>query len=142
MTTEAAIRELERRIRAAMLASDVEELEALLADELVFTDHLGGLWRKRDDLDAHRAGRLHVESLEASDERILLLDGAAVVSVQLRIAGTFAGEPASGTFRFTRVWAPTAPGRWQVVAAHSTMVAAHASAAAEGPRSDDARGDG
>ncbi|MFN8580218.1 MAG: hypothetical protein U0163_04475 [Gemmatimonadaceae bacterium] len=47
----------------------------------------------------------------------------AVANMQLQIAGVFGGMPSSGTLRFTRVWAPTTPDRWQVVAAHSTMVA-------------------
>jgi len=40
------IRELEHRLLNAMCNSDLEELDALLADDLVFTDHLGALWGK------------------------------------------------------------------------------------------------
>jgi ketosteroid isomerase-like protein len=105
-----------------MRTSALNELEALLADDLVFTDHLGGLWGKQDDLTAHRSGVIHIRALSASQERILILDGAAVVSVRLEISGTFAGQEASGAFRFTRVWAPEAGGRWQVVVAQSTLI--------------------
>ena len=117
------IQELERRLRDAMRASALGELDALLADDLVFTDHLGGLWGKQDDLTAHRSGMIHIRALSASQERILVLDGAAVVSILLEISGTFAGQESSGAFRFTRVWAPTARGRWQVVVAQSTLLA-------------------
>jgi ketosteroid isomerase-like protein len=117
------IRHYEERLLRAMRASDLAELDALLADDLVFTDHLGALWGKQDDLAAHRSGAIEVETVAASDERIRLLDGAAIVTVRLEISGRFAGEPASGAFRFTRVWAPTGDGRWQVVTAHSTLVA-------------------
>jgi ketosteroid isomerase-like protein len=121
--THEQIQGLERRLLDAMRTSDLDELDALLADGLVFTDHLGGLWGKQGDLLAHRSGVIHIRALSASQERILVLDGAAVVSVLLEISGTFAGREASGAFRFTRVWAPTASGKWQVVVAQSTLVA-------------------
>lgn len=114
---------LERRLRDAMRASSLDELNALLADDLVFTDHLGGLWGKQDDLAAHRRGEIHISALSASQENVIILDGAAIVNVLLDITGTFAGREASGSFRFTRVWAPGPGGQWQVVAAHSTLVA-------------------
>jgi ketosteroid isomerase-like protein len=123
LPTPEQIQELERRLLSAMRTSALDELEALLADELVFTDHLGGLWGKQDDLMAHRTGVIHIGALSASQERIMVLNGAAVVSVLLEISGTFADQEASGAFRFTRVWAPMASGKWQVVVAQSTLVA-------------------
>jgi ketosteroid isomerase-like protein len=117
------IQELERRLKDAMRTSALDELDALLADDLVFTDHLGGLWGKQDDLTAHRSGVIHIRELSASQQHILVLEGAAVVNVRLEISGTFAGQEATGAFRFMRVWAPTSSGQWQVVAAQSTLVA-------------------
>jgi ketosteroid isomerase-like protein len=121
--TEQHIRHLERRLRDAMLGSNLDELNALLAEDLVFTDHLGGLWGKQDDLDAHRSGVIKVKTVAASDERVRLLDGVAIVNVRLEISGTFGSTEASGAFRFTRVWMPARDGQWQVVAAHSTLIA-------------------
>ena len=116
------IRHYEGRLRSAMLGSDLAELDALLSDELVFADHLGAVWRKQDDLDAHRSGAIRVRSVAASQESIRLVAGVAIVSVVLKISGTFGGEEASGAFRFTRVWAPAHGGRWQVVAGHSSLL--------------------
>jgi ketosteroid isomerase-like protein len=129
--TEQQIQQLEQRLYNAMLGSDLDELDALLADDLVFTDHLGGLWGKRDDLDAHRSGVIKVKTVAASEERIRLLDGVAIVNVRLDISGTFGPAEASGAFRFTRVWMPTRDGQWQVVTAHSTLIAGHDPAAKE-----------
>lgn len=120
---ETQIRQLEARLRSAMLESNVDELDVLLADELIFTDHLGGLWGKQDDLAAHRSGAIRVQDLVASEERILLLEGVAIVTVRLAISGIFGGLPDKGTFRFTRVWAPTLAGQWQIVAGQSTLIA-------------------
>jgi len=120
--THLQIQELERRLLDAMRNSDLDELDVLLADELIFTDHFGGLWGKADDLAAHRTGTIKVREVEASQERIQLLAGAAVVNVRLAISGRFSGQEASGELRFTRVWVVGREGRWQVVAAHSTVV--------------------
>ena len=121
---EDQIRQCEHQLRQAMLASDVEALEALLDDDLVFTSHLGQVLGKSDDLAAHRSGAVRIHDLELSDERIRLLPRAAVVSVQARIAGEFGGEPGVGVFRFLRIWAPGQDDIWRVVAAQSTLVGA------------------
>jgi hypothetical protein len=117
------ILELEERLRIAMLNSDVGALDQLLAPGLIFTNHLGQLLSKQDDLEAHRSGRLKVKDLTASEQHVRLYENVAVVSVRLRLSGTYGGGPADGDFRFTRVWCP-APGKdsWHVVAAHAVLV--------------------
>jgi len=51
-TVETQIAEVEERFRTAMLSSDVNVLNELLAPELIFTNHLGQLLGKEDDLAA------------------------------------------------------------------------------------------
>lgn len=50
----------EERLRQAMLHSDVSTLDELLADDLLFTNHLGQLMTKQDDLKAHRTGMVKI----------------------------------------------------------------------------------
>ncbi|MGD0788648.1 MAG: nuclear transport factor 2 family protein [Terracidiphilus sp.] len=120
---EAQILEAEERLRVAMLQSDVSALDELLAPELIFTNHLGQLMGKKDDLDAHASGLLSVKELTPSEQHIQLHEKAVVVSVRMRLSGTHDGNPADGDFRFTRVWVP-APARnsWHIVAAHAVLV--------------------
>lgn len=54
------ILEAEERLRLAILSSDVNTLDELLAPELIFTNHLGQVLGKQDDLDAHQSGTLRV----------------------------------------------------------------------------------
>ena len=61
--TESVIAELEGRLREAMLASDVDVLDTLLADDLTFVDATGKVWSKADDLNAHRYGIQRIERL-------------------------------------------------------------------------------
>ena len=48
--------ELEARIRAAQLGADATALDALLADDLLFTGPDGAIGSKADDLAAHASG--------------------------------------------------------------------------------------
>lgn len=50
---EAQVLNAEERLRLAMMDSDVAQLTLLLADDLLFTNHLGHLLSKQADLAAH-----------------------------------------------------------------------------------------
>lgn len=120
---QAQIAQIEDRLRTAMLSSDVAVLDELLAPDLVFTNHLGQVLGKADDLAAYRSGVLKVVSLEPSEEYVRALGDVAVVSVRMRLIGTYGSVPANGDFRFTRVWARSQQETWQIVAAHAGLIA-------------------
>jgi ketosteroid isomerase-like protein len=122
-TMEAQIDVAEDRLRTAMLASDISVLIELLSPELLFTNHLGQLLGKEDDLASYRSGILRVTELEPSEQHIQTPGDVAIVSVRMRLSGTYDGHPANGDFRFTRVWALSSEKTWQVIAAHATLIA-------------------
>ncbi len=64
---EKQIVEAEKHLRIAMLQSDINALDELLAPELIFTNHLGQRLTKKDDLTAHQTGTLEIEVLEPSE---------------------------------------------------------------------------
>jgi len=119
---ERQILEAEERLRQAMLSSDVETLDELLAPELVFTSHLGQVLGKQNDLAAHRSGLVKITELTPSEQIIHLHGDVAVVSVRVHLAGCYAGTPSEAKFRFTRVWAKSSGGSWQVVAGHACVL--------------------
>ena len=116
------IQAAEATLKQAMINSDVQTLDHLLADDLVFTNHLGQLMTKKADLDSHRSGVVSINQLELSDQHIKILGDIAVVNVAARISGTFAGKPFEEILRFTRVWQTKTPGYWQVIVGHATTV--------------------
>jgi len=122
-SAEAQIVDAEERLRTAMLHSDVSALGELLAPELVFTNHLGQLLGKENDLAAYRSGTLKVKELKPSEQQVRLHGEVAIVSVRMQLLGTYDGHPANGDFRFTRVWALSPRKTWHVVAAHAGIVA-------------------
>jgi ketosteroid isomerase-like protein len=121
--TFASIQAAEEQLKLAMLTADVPALDRLLAPELLFTNHLGQLLTKEDDLAAHRSGILKVAELSSSDQHIQIRGNVAIVSVRVQLSGTYDERPANGHFRFTRVWALASSITWRVVAAHSTVIA-------------------
>jgi hypothetical protein len=122
IVTQAQIIELEERLRKAMLHSDVVELDALIAPELLFTNHLGQIFSKQEDLDAHRSGKFKFTEITPSDRQIQLNDGFAVVSVLMHILGSFEGIPVEQNIRFTRVWAISSSGSIQIIAGHTSEI--------------------
>lgn len=115
------IEQLEERLRQAMLASDVSTLEQLLDDELVFTMHTGMLLGKAADLQTHASGQLRIAELVPAQQKIQVRGNTAIVTVQMRVSGTFSGASFSEALRYTRVW-QRLDGSWRVVAGHASVV--------------------
>ena len=119
---EAQIIEAEEQLRLAMLDSDVQVLDELLAAELIFTNHLGQVLSKQDDLAAHQSGKFNLEALFTCDRRMQILDNVAIVTVKVHLIGSYEGSSFDDNLRFTRIWNLSSNGTWQIVTAHSSLV--------------------
>ncbi len=119
---EAQILEAEERLRLAMLDSDVNALDEMLAPELVFTNHLGQVLGKQDDLAAHQSGKFEIETLTPSDLNIQLIGNVAIVTVKVHLIGSYESNSFDNNLRFTRIWTLSSSNTWQIVAAHSSVV--------------------
>ncbi|WP_019505086.1 nuclear transport factor 2 family protein [Pleurocapsa sp. PCC 7319] len=120
---ETQILEAEERLRLAMLNSDVKVLDELLAPELIFTNHLGQVLGKQDDLAAHQSGKFKIETLTPSARRIQLIENVAIVNVRVHLIGSYESNGFDNDLRFTRIWNLSSSSIWQIVAAHSSLVA-------------------
>jgi ketosteroid isomerase-like protein len=107
----------ERALQAAMLASDLQELERLLHPELLAVAPDGALIDRAADLAAHRSGVFEISELDEEDVRVKVLGDLAVTFVVLRIRGTIEDADVSGRMRYTRTWTRDG-GTWRVFAAH------------------------
>jgi ketosteroid isomerase-like protein len=122
-TVETQIINVEEQLRLAMLASDVSVLNELLAPDIIITSHLGELLGKQDDLAAHESGLFQINELNPSEQKIQIYGDVAIVLVRMQLSGSYKGNPANGDFRYTRVWAVSSPGNWNIVAAHIGTIA-------------------
>ncbi|MBF9002703.1 nuclear transport factor 2 family protein [Vibrio nitrifigilis] len=121
---EIQIRNSEELLCKAMLESDTVALDKLLSSHLIFINHLGQVLGKKDDLDAHKSGVLHISNISVDEQQIKLQVDTAVVIAKVTICGNYDGHPANGTFRFTRVWQNIKDNHWEVIAAHSSVITA------------------
>ena len=138
--TRAAIKHAEARLREAMLASDVVVLDDLIDDGLLFCGPDGSLFRKEDDLAAHRSGMQRLTKLESHSLSVELHgDDLGVVSTLVDLAGTMGDQPFGGTFRYVRTWRRGQDGAWRVIA--GAVVAAAKSAARATPGANGAGAD-
>lgn len=122
---------LEARMRAAQMTGDVDALDALIAEELLFTGPDGQFGTKAQDLEAHRSGALRFRGHEP-EELCVRRVGVNVIVSALRAVLTVevGGSLVRGTYRYTRVWAREG-GSWHVVAGHVSEVSS-AKSTAEG----------
>ena len=120
--TKNEIIKAEERLKTAMLGSDTKELDLLLSDELIFTNHLGQIMTKADDLNAHESGLLKIKSLDLSEKKMNISARYSIVSVKASICAEFNGEESETVLRFTRIWHKADNNSWQVAAAHSSAV--------------------
>lgn len=116
------LNDLEAQLRNAMLKSDVDALDRLISDDLLFTNHLGQLMSKEDDLQGHRSGFVKIETIDILESQQSWLGDTAIVSARVRIVGSFGEHHADSTLRFTRVWAYLG-GEPRIMAGHSCLVA-------------------
>ena len=119
---EAQIIDAEERLRLAMLNSDVNTLDELLAPELIFTNHLGQVLGKQDDLAAHQSGKFKIETLTPGDRHIQLIGNVAIVTVKVHLIGSYESNSFDNNLRFTRIWNLSSSNIWQIFAAHSSVV--------------------
>jgi hypothetical protein len=112
----------ERALQAAMLASDVGQLDRLLHPELLAAGPDGRLVDKEADLAAHRAGVVTISALIEEDVLAKQIGDVAVTFVVLRLRGTIDAAEVSGRMRYTRTWIRDGDS-WRVVAAHISPAA-------------------
>jgi ketosteroid isomerase-like protein len=116
------IRAVEERLWKAQLSADVDALDDLIADDLLFTGLTGSLETKAADLQQHRSGALKITKLDPLEFHVRAIPGGAITSVKMDAAAVIAGKLTTATLRYTRVWIST-NGRWQIAGGHMSAVA-------------------
>jgi ketosteroid isomerase-like protein len=111
---ETQIRACEARLYAAMLASDVAELDALVADDLLFAGPTGELATKAMDLELHRTGGSQFHEFVPKELEIRVWsDRFVLVSAKIFLSGTYLGNAFAGDYRYMRIWRKGDNG-WQI----------------------------
>jgi ketosteroid isomerase-like protein len=113
--------DLDKKRMTAMAQKDVATLNALLADDLVYTHSTARLDTKQSLIGNMEAGTTVYTAVEPSDVKAQDLGDSVVLTGSCRISVMSGGRPNSFGVRFTDVYANKG-GRWQMVAWQSTRL--------------------
>lgn len=120
---ERGIIDLDRKRMRAMAAKDVETLENLLADDLVYTHSSARLDTKKSLIQAMVSGTTVYTSVEPSGVTAQDLGDTVVLTGIAHIKVVSNGTPNAFGVRFTDVYTRR-DGRWQMVTWQSTRLPA------------------
>lgn len=98
------VSEHEARLINAMKSSNVDELDKLIHDDLIFSVPSGKSVDKKADLIAYRSGKMKVDVLDVLERDMVDYDSCIAVSVVVKLEGSYDGKAFNGRFRFLRVW--------------------------------------
>ena len=98
------ILEKETELFKAIEARDIDKLDHLLHDDLLFIIPGGDTITKKMDLDSHRAGEMVVEKLNATFENVNIIADTAIVTLSIETKGKMLGKDFQGRFRYIRIW--------------------------------------
>ena len=113
--------DLDKKRMSAMAQKDVATLNALLADDLIYTHSSARLDTKQSLIGNMESGSTVYTAVEPSGVKAQDLGDTVVLTGSCRISVMSGGRPNSFSVRFTDVYANKG-GRWQMVAWQSTRL--------------------
>lgn len=114
---------LEERRRQALLEGDLPILQGLLADGLVYVHSTGACDGKESYLAKLSGGSLKYLELNFSDQRVQMLQQAAVVCGRMEAVISKDGQRKTVASLFMTVWSCDAEGKWRLHAHQGTPLA-------------------
>ena len=119
----AELHRAEKRLQAAMLAGDVDELDRLLDDRLIATlSPSTTRVTKAEDLAAHRSRQLVLTELVEEDLALVVVGDTGVTWVLTSLEGRNGGENFTVRMHYLRTWHRDEEHGWRVLAAQITPV--------------------
>lgn len=121
MSNGQRIIELDKKRMQAMADKDYAALDAIIADDLIYTHSSARLDTKKSLIGNMESGSTVYQSVEPSDVQAQDLGDSVVLTGVAKIKVMTGGKPNAFTVRFTDVYAKRA-GKWQMVAWQSTRL--------------------
>lgn len=112
---------LEEELRQAMLTNNIEKLDALIADSLVFVLPNGVVATKQMDLDSRKSGFTKMTKLSPSEQQIEIQNNFAIVTVKMELQGTYGDMVIDGSYRYIRTWAKNAD-KYQIISGSAVYI--------------------
>ena len=118
----------EQAVRAAELArfkaqttGDLQALDGLLAEDLVYTHSSAQVDSKATYVGSMKSGALKYQTIEPREMKVRVYGDTAVITAAAHITAISNGQPVDNQLRYTDVWV-LRDGRWQMVSWQSTRM--------------------
>jgi hypothetical protein len=115
MTQDDQIIECEKRLLEALKTRDIQVLDELLHDNLIFNIATGHTITKEMDIENYRSGIMTVYDISTSDRTISTIENISTVVVTVYLKAKYADQIIDGKFRYLRVW-KLFNNSWKVIA--------------------------
>ena len=116
------LRDLEERLAAAWVEGDRPFIEQVLADDWSVIDLTGRILKKSEVMEeAFGSADRQIVSMRIDDVKVRPFADWAIVTGRTQASGSYRGEVAAVTLRFTDIFVRRAD-RWQVIASQATML--------------------
>lgn len=115
---EQEITQCEEAFLQAMRTIDLEKMEELLHDDLIYNNFMGEVLDKEMDLAGAKSGNLVMDTVDCLDRKMQLFGDTAIVSTAIYMKGSFKEHPIDGKTRFLRTWKKL-DGKWKIIGAAS-----------------------
>ena len=104
MMTKNDILNLENQLYEAMKSGNIEILDKLLHNDLLFIIPSGETITKEMDLETYRSGNLKIVELIPNIEQLNIIDDLAVITLKVNLKGSYNSQPFEAQYRYIRFW--------------------------------------
>ncbi|MCX2761163.1 nuclear transport factor 2 family protein [Aquimarina muelleri] len=112
---------LEQELLNSMKTCNVQKLDELIHEDLLFNIPNGQTISKSIDLDTYRLKSIKIDEISSSEQVINLIDYTAIVSVIIEMRGKFQNHILDGKYRVLRVWKKI-DCNWKIIAGSSIFL--------------------
>jgi hypothetical protein len=115
------IADLEEKLLDGFKRRDLNILDLLFADGMLFHDQYGNVLDKEMDLDVYRNGMTKITKINVSKREIRVFESIVIVSASLFIKGSYSNILLNGKYQWLRVWGKVRED-WKVISASCTSI--------------------
>ncbi|MDR0235768.1 nuclear transport factor 2 family protein [Acinetobacter sp.] len=121
MASDELVLYFENKLLEAMKNADIDVLDELLHDNLIFNIPTGQTITKAEDIESYRLGVMTIHEISATEYVIKTIENISTVAVTVYLKAKYAEHAIDGQFRYLRVWKRT-DHSWKVISGSAFKV--------------------
>ena len=114
MNMEKEINQCEEKFLQAFRTSNVNVIEELIHDEMVYNNATGDVVSKKADIEGFKVANLQIETVDCVEREIRLFEDTAIVTTVIYLKASSGGRLIEGKTRFLRTWKKFNNG-WKII---------------------------